>query len=114
MCETNCYFGSKKTVLGSTRPDATRASADLKPLRFIIELFLLASANMSHSGFPQDYLHLHSRAMPGWTDNGWLLAQRVDGMLAIAQACQEDPMYSKFLGEIQLRHVAPSSNVICG
>ena len=68
---------------------------------------------MVHSGFLQEtYLHFHSRAMPGWTDNDSLLAQRVDGMLAIAQACQGDPIYAKFLEEIQLRHITPPSQVV--
>ena len=47
-------------------------------------------------------LHVHSRSMPGWTDNDALLMQRADSMLDIARAWQGDPEYASFLEEIKL------------
>jgi hypothetical protein len=33
-----------------------------------------------------NYLHFHSKALPSWTDSDSLLAQRLDGMVAIAES----------------------------
>ena len=37
-----------------------------------------------------NYLHFHSRSLPSWTDNDSLLAQRLDGTIALASALSEE------------------------